>query len=109
MVRQTERSLPGIWGGMMCRRRYIDEKLTEASEQIEAVVNLGAGFDTRAYRLPALANLPIWEVEQSENIKPKQSRLLKLFGEIPSHVRLVPIDFDGEELSASCCCAISYV
>ena len=109
MVRQTERSLPGIWGGMMCRKRYIDENLTEASEQIEAVVNLGAGFDTRAYRLPALANLPIWEVEQSENIKPKQSRLLKLFGEIPSHVRLVPIDFDGGELSASCCCAISYV
>ena len=99
MVQQTERSLPGIWGGMMCRKRYIDEKLTETSRKIEAVVNLGAGFDTRAYRLPALANLPIWEVDQPENIKPKHARLLKLFGEVPSHVRLVPTDFDREELS----------
>jgi len=100
MVQQTERSLPRIWGGMMCRKRYIDEKLTEASGQIEAVVNLGAGFDTRAYRLPVLADIPIWEVDQPENIQPKHARLLKLFGEVPSHIRLVPIDFDREELSA---------
>jgi len=100
MVRQTERSLPGIWSGMMCRKRYIDEKLIEASGQVEAVVNLGAGFDTRAYRLSTLADIPVWEVDQPENIKPKRDRLQKLFGEVPPHVRLVPIDFDREELSA---------
>jgi O-methyltransferase involved in polyketide biosynthesis len=33
--------------------------------QIEAVVNLGAGFDTRPYRLSALANAPAWEVDQA--------------------------------------------
>jgi O-methyltransferase involved in polyketide biosynthesis len=30
----------------MCRKRYIDEKLIESVGQIDAVVNLGAGFDT---------------------------------------------------------------
>jgi methyltransferase (TIGR00027 family) len=99
MVRTTEKSLPGIWGGMMCRKRFIDEKLIEAASQIETVVDLGAGFDTRAYRLPALANMPVWEVDQPENIQPKQARLRKLFGEVPSHVRLVSIDFDHEVLS----------
>ena len=99
MVRTTEKSLPGIWGGMMCRKRYIDEKLIEASGQIEAVVNLGAGFDTRAYRLPALADTPVWEVDQPENIQPKQAQLRKLFGGVPSHVRLVSIDFDHKQLS----------
>ena len=31
---------------------------TAADGNIEAVVNLGAGFDTRAFRLPALAEVP---------------------------------------------------
>jgi methyltransferase (TIGR00027 family) len=100
MIRASEKSAPGIWGGLMCRKRYIDEKLIESIDHIDAVVDLGAGFDTRAYRLPALANMPVWEVDQPENIGPKQARLRKLLGEVPTHVKLVPIDFDREELEA---------
>jgi methyltransferase (TIGR00027 family) len=100
MIRASEKSAPGIWGGLMCRKRYIDQKLIESIDQIDAVVDLGAGFDTRAYRLPALAGMPVWEVDQPENIGPKQARLRKLFGEVPTHVELVPIDFDREELDA---------
>lgn len=98
MVRLTEKSLPGIWAGMMCRKRYIDDKLIESTGQLDAVVNLGAGFDTRVYRLPALADMPVWEVDQPENVEPKRARLRKLFGAVPLHVTLVPIDFDREEL-----------
>jgi methyltransferase (TIGR00027 family) len=98
MVRATEKSLPGIWAGMMCRKRYIDEKLIESVGHIDAVVNLGAGFDTRVYRLPALANMPAWEVDQPENVEPKRARLRNLFGAVPPHITLVPIDFDREEL-----------
>lgn len=100
MVRVSEKSAPGIWGGLLCRKRYIDEKLIESAAQIDAVVNLGAGFDTRAYRLPALADMPVWEVDQPENIEPKRVRLRKLFGQVPPHVTLLPIDFDSEELGA---------
>jgi len=100
MVQTTEKSLPGVWSGVMCRKRYIDEKLIEASGYFKAMVNLGAGFDTRAYRLLTLATIPVWEVDQPENIKPKQARLQRLFGEVPSHVKLVPIDFDHEQLLA---------
>ncbi|AAM03623.1 TPA: class I SAM-dependent methyltransferase [Methanosarcina acetivorans] len=98
MIRVTEKDTPGIWGGMMCRKRYIDEKLVESVNQVDAVVNLGAGFDTRAYRFPSLSETPVWEVDQPENIRSKQTRLSGLFGTVPSHVRLVPIDFDREEL-----------
>jgi methyltransferase (TIGR00027 family) len=100
MVRATEKDAPGLWGGMLCRKRYIDEKLTGSVNRINAVVNLGAGFDTRAYRLPVLSDMPVWEVDQPENIQSKQVRLCKLFGATPSHVRLVPIDFDSEELGS---------
>jgi hypothetical protein len=37
-------------------------------------VNLGAGFDTHPYRLPALSNLPVWEVDQCVNIEAKAKR-----------------------------------
>src|SRR3989304_983617 len=40
----------GVWGGVLCRKRYMDDKLVEAlSTGIQAVVNLGAGLDTRLY------------------------------------------------------------
>lgn len=44
--------------------------------------------------------MSVWEVDQPENIKSKQTRLCKLLGAVPSHVRLVPIDFDREELGS---------
>ncbi|AAM31165.1 methyltransferase [Methanosarcina mazei] len=100
MIRVTRNNTPGLWGGMLCRKRYIDEKLVESANQVNAVVNLGAGFDTRAYRLPALSNMPVWEVDQPENIKSKRNRLCKLFGAVPSHVSLVSIDLDREELGS---------
>jgi methyltransferase (TIGR00027 family) len=100
MIRVTRNDTPGLWGGMLCRKRYIDEKLIDSVNRIKAVVNLGAGFDTRAYRLPVLSDMPVWEVDQPENIQAKQARLCKLFGAVPSHVRLVPIDFDREELGS---------
>jgi len=97
-IRITEKSAPGIWGGMLCRKRYIDEKLIDSIHHIDAVVNMGAGFDTRAYRLSALFEIPVWELDQLENIKSKQTRLLKTFGTIPSHVKLVAIDLDYDDL-----------
>jgi methyltransferase (TIGR00027 family) len=98
LVRALEKRAPGIYGGVMSRKRYIDDRLVEAADSMDAVVNLGAGFDTRAYRLPALAEMPVWEVDQRENIEPKRARLRKLFGEVPEHVKLVVINFDCEEL-----------
>ncbi|NPT53850.1 SAM-dependent methyltransferase [Paraburkholderia elongata] len=92
----TEKKFPGVWGGILCRKRYIDEKLIESIGQIEALVNLGAGFDTRAYRLAPIARIPVWEVDQPQNIEAKRRRLRKLFGEIPENVTLVPIDFDQQ-------------
>jgi methyltransferase (TIGR00027 family) len=100
IVRKSEQKVPGLWGGIMGRKRYIDDKVAEAvGGDIEAVVNLGAGFDTRAFRLPALTDVSVWEVDQPVNIDAKRSRLEKLFSGIPPHVTLVPIDFDLEDLA----------
>jgi methyltransferase (TIGR00027 family) len=90
IVKVLEKISPGIWALMACRKRYIDEKLIEALGHISAVVNLGAGFDTRAYRLPALDDAPVWEIDQPENIELKRAQLRKGLEAIPTHVTLVP-------------------
>ena len=47
MVKWIEKKMPGIWGGVMCRKRYIDDKVVEAADgQADTVVNLGAGIRT---------------------------------------------------------------
>jgi methyltransferase (TIGR00027 family) len=100
-VKLVEKTSPGIWVLMTCRKRYIDEKIIEAAGGIDAVVNLGAGFDTRAYRLLALANVPVWEIDQPENIELKRIQLQRALEVIPEHVTLVPIDFDREDLGGA--------
>lgn len=96
----AENSDPGIWGGMLCRKRYIDEKLVTSRNEIEAMVNLGAGFDTRPYRLPALSSLPVWEVDQRENVEVKEKRLRKALRTIPANVKLVAVDFDRDDVGS---------
>jgi methyltransferase (TIGR00027 family) len=109
MIRAGEKKAPGIWAMALCRKRYIDDKVGEAvAERVETVVNLGAGFDTLALRLPALADIPVWEVDQPDNIATKQSRLIKAFGKIPAHLTLVSLDFDSQDL-ASVLAAHGYV
>ena len=100
MIRMTEKSNPGLWGGLMCRKRYFDEKLVAASRDIDAIVNLGAGFDTRVYRLHGISGKPIWELDQPANIEAKRERLQEALHSIRGNIRLVSIDFDREEIAA---------
>ena len=67
---------------------------------VEAVVNLGSGFDTRVYRLEAIERLPAWEVDKPGTIGKKRARIEKLFRAVPANVTLVPLDFDRQALGA---------
>ena len=98
VARLAEKKYPGVWGGILLRKRYIDEKLLASIDQIEALINLGAGFDTRAYRLAFLATLPVWDVDLPQNIEAKRRRLHELFEVVPKHVTLVSIDFERQTL-----------
>jgi methyltransferase (TIGR00027 family) len=98
MINWYEKNVPGTWGGMLCRKKYINDKLNSMAHQIDGVVNLGAGLDTRAYTLNSISNLPIWELDQNQVIKNKEKRLANIFDEIPDNVKNVRIDFDHEDI-----------
>jgi methyltransferase (TIGR00027 family) len=89
---------PGLWANLACRKRYIADKLEEARDGIDALVVLGAGLDTIAYRLARQTHIPIFEVDQPVNIARKAATVRRVLGELPRSVRLVPLDFERDDL-----------
>src|ERR1700753_490627 len=96
-----ERSGPGMWANFVCRKRYIADKVIAALDDIDAVVILGAGLDTLAYRLARQTRIPIFEVDQPVNVERKTKAVRRVLGELPDSVRLVPLDFERDEVLAT--------
>lgn len=61
LISASEWSGRGLWANLACRKRFIGDKLDEALGDIDAVVILGAGLDTRAYRLTRRVRMPVFE------------------------------------------------
>ena len=93
-----EHAVPGSWSLIACRKRYIDDKLDEALPNIDSVVVLGAGMDTRAYRLARRSDIPVFEVDLPVNIARKKAAVAQAIGAVPASVRLVPVDFERDDL-----------
>ena len=101
MIRGSEFTGPGLWVNMACRKRFIDDKLKEALDDIDAVVILGAGLDTRAYRLTRQVRIPVFEVDLPVNIARKAKTVRRVLGGPPLSVRLVALDFERDDLLTS--------
>jgi methyltransferase (TIGR00027 family) len=96
----TERRIRGGWASFLCRKRYVDDQLvTAVAKGVEAVVILGAGYDTRAYCLPELAGIPVCEVDLPGNIARKAAAVRRCFGRVPPSVRLLAVDFETESIA----------
>jgi methyltransferase (TIGR00027 family) len=92
-----ERQAPGIRGALLCRTRCIDDMVKAGiARRLHAVVILGAGLDTRAYRLPELADVRAFELDLPHVQASKRARLTRSLAASGSHVRFVPIDFNVE-------------
>jgi len=97
-IAAMEREGPGLWAALTCRKHYIADKVGESLANIDAVVVLGAGLDTLAYRLARQTRIPIFEVDQQVNIERKAKAVRRVLGELPSSVRLVPLDFERDDV-----------
>ena len=93
--------MPGTLGAILCRTRYLDDVVRRLLAQgLEQLVILGAGFDTRAYRIAALDRIQVLELDLPGSVRLKRIRLEKVLGAVPGHVTLVGIDFDWQALGA---------
>lgn len=85
---------------ILARTRCMDDYLQACLDRdIEQLVILGAGLDSRAYRFKSLIErVKVFEVDQPATLQNKHTKLVKIFGELPDHVSLVPLDFNTETL-----------
>lgn len=90
-----DRRLPGMYGSFVCRTRFIDDALLDAlRDRARQVVILGAGFDSRGYRIAGIENARVFEVDRPAMLEFKRSCLKTMLDVLPSNVAYVPVDFD---------------
>jgi methyltransferase (TIGR00027 family) len=95
--------IDGHWSGsrgtVAVRTRYIDDVLRDALRSgVEQVVILGAGFDSRAYRIRGIERTRVFEVDHPLTQAEKRNAVAQRLGALPPHVMLVPIDFSTHTL-----------
>ena len=85
---------------MIIRTRFIEERMEHAiREGVTQVVILGAGFDTRAYRLTELLQaVRVFEVDQPPTQEYKKRRIRETGIEVPANLTYVPVDFRHDKL-----------
>ena len=90
---------PGGAGYVIVRERYIDDCLIASlAEGLDQVVLLGAGFDTRAFRIPGIEMTHVFEIDQPATQAAKLKGLKKAINPLPPHVTFLPVDFNTQTL-----------
>lgn len=95
-----DRMSTGALGLIVVRERYIDDYLKASlSKGLDQVVILGAGFDTRAYRIAGIEKTRVFEIDQPATQAEKLLRLKKVIDPLPQHVTFLPVDFNTQTLA----------
>ncbi len=95
-----DRRWPGARTSAVARTKFIDDAAEAALRSgVAKVVILGAGFDTRAYRMPGMTRAVVFEVDHPSTSARKRQVVETVLGSLPRHVRFVPINVTEEVLS----------
>jgi methyltransferase (TIGR00027 family) len=96
----TERIMPGIYGFSLARMKHMDLILRqETAAGIDSLVILGAGYDTRPYRMQReLSGVQVFEVDHPATSRDKQRRVAQALGSVPENVDFVEVDLARKDL-----------
>lgn len=94
----TKKFAPGFHEHLISRTRFIDDLVQNAAVQgVEQYVILGAGYDSRAYRLILPSTMKIFEVDQQEVQNRKRAKLPSNSPNL-ENVKYVSVDFNQQSL-----------
>jgi methyltransferase (TIGR00027 family) len=97
--RVIDQRWPGMRASVVARTRLIDDTLCSLSNQERGqLVILGAGFDSRPYRLDCVRNVPIFEVDHPDTQGVKRRLLARALPALPPNVSFIPTDFNLHQL-----------
>ncbi|GAB7036813.1 MULTISPECIES: class I SAM-dependent methyltransferase [Catenuloplanes] len=98
-LRALDRAGPGFYGAVVCRTRAIDDACRDAlAGGVRQVVIVGAGMDTRPYRMPEMSAARVWELDLPAVQAGKRAALARVLTEPPGHVRYAPVDLTTDRL-----------
>lgn len=91
---QIEQAMPGWSNAIRLRIRYFDDAAAGArSSGFTQLVILGAGYDTRAFRIGTLGEgVRIFEIDRPGTLERKTRILTETFGKLPGRVAYIPLD-----------------
>lgn len=94
-----DRQWPGARTSGIARTRLIDDWLTTAvRDGASQVVLLGAGFDSRAWRLQILSRTAVFEIDHPATSREKRNRLAAARLD-PSRIVQVAVDFERDSVA----------
>lgn len=95
------RLLPGTYEWLIARTKHYDRLVEQLPDEIEQLVILGAGYDTRALRFAEsleAGGVRVFELDHPAT----QARKRRCLGpRLPAHVTFVPTDFQTQALAES--------
>jgi methyltransferase (TIGR00027 family) len=87
---------PCVRPGVVARTRLIDQLILRELGGVGQVLILGAGFDSRALRLPGMDRVRVFELDHPATQAAKQ-RALRDSGLSAAHVTFVPVVFGADD------------
>ena len=97
-VARNERLVPGASNSIVARVRYFDDVVKASiNDGLEQLVILGAGYDTRAYRIEGLSKIKVFEVDHPATQSIKIEKIKEIFSSLHDHVTYVPTDLEVDK------------
>jgi methyltransferase (TIGR00027 family) len=102
--RSTESYIDKRWpcarGGVVARTRLIDDTVGDELAGVSQVLILGAGYDSRPYRLPGMRDKEVFEVDHPDTQAIKARSLGRHGGAAARAAHLVPVVFGRDDVGA---------
>ncbi|MGB7993082.1 SAM-dependent methyltransferase [Methanoregula sp.] len=99
VVAHADTRFPGLRNTIVARVRFFDDTIKEAAQNgLEQLVIMGAGYDTRAYRIDELKeNMRVFEIDRPGIQEIKKAKIRDIFGRLPDNVVYVAVDFEIQD------------
>jgi methyltransferase (TIGR00027 family) len=98
--RFVESQVPGAYYFETARTHHLDALVRQAADGLAQLVLLGAGYDSRPYRMAdELRDARVFEVDLPGLSARKREKVRSIVGEPPANVTYVEIDFTTQDLA----------
>jgi methyltransferase (TIGR00027 family) len=102
LTEYTDNHFPGLRNYIVARARHFDDVVTLAAKTgLLQLVILGAGYDTRAYRIGELpGRVRVFELDHPDTQQIKKEKIREIFGGLPEDVVYVPVDLETQDFGS---------